>query len=95
MAQSEIIVVQVGCDGGSLTVEGKHYGDTGWRFRTEKNDIALYDNYVDDDNPRKSPAFSSDPVTSTRLTKHLDGSTNTLGSICISSKFIPSSPMRC
>jgi hypothetical protein len=42
------IIVQVGAEGGSLTIEGKHYADTGWQFRAVRNEIALYDDYVDD-----------------------------------------------
>jgi len=47
MVQTEIIVT-VGCDGGSLTIEGKHYGDTGWQFRGVRNEMALYDDFVED-----------------------------------------------
>jgi hypothetical protein len=43
------IIVQVGAEGGSLTIEGKHYGDTGWQFRMVRNEMALYDDCVDDD----------------------------------------------
>ncbi len=51
------IIVQVGTDGGSLTIEGKCYGDTGWKFRMERNEVALYDDCVDDDEPQDIGGF--------------------------------------
>ncbi len=56
MVQTEIIV-ELGADGGSLTIEGKHYGDTGWQFRTVRNEMALYDDCVDDDEPNDITGF--------------------------------------
>jgi hypothetical protein len=50
MVRTEIIV-QVGAEGGSLTIEGKHYGDTGWQVRMVRNEMALYDDCVDDEEP--------------------------------------------
>lgn len=56
MVRTEIIV-QVGCDGGSITIEGKHYGDTGWQFRMVRNEMALYDDCVDDQGPDDIAGF--------------------------------------
>jgi hypothetical protein len=56
MVRTEIIVT-VGCDGGSLTIEGKHYGDIGWQFRMARNEMALYDDCVDDGGPGDIAGF--------------------------------------
>ena len=56
MVRKEIIVT-VGCDGGCLTIEGKHYGDTGWQFRMVRNEMALYDDCVDDGGPGDIAGF--------------------------------------
>jgi hypothetical protein len=56
MVRTEIIV-EVGAEGGSLTIEGKHYGDTGWSFRMVQNEVALYDDCVDDDKPADLTGF--------------------------------------
>ena len=56
MVRTEIIVT-VGCDGGCLTIEGKHYGDTGWQFRMVRNEMALYDDCVDDGGPGDIAGF--------------------------------------
>jgi hypothetical protein len=45
------IIVQVGAEGGTLTIEGKHFGDIGWQFRMARNEMTLYDDCVDDDRP--------------------------------------------
>lgn len=42
------IIVKVGCEGGSLSVEGKRHADGGWRFRAVRNEMALYDLCVED-----------------------------------------------
>jgi hypothetical protein len=42
------IIVEVGAEGGSLTIEGKNYGDTGWQYRMVRNEAALADFCVDD-----------------------------------------------
>jgi len=51
------IIVQVGCDGGSITIEGKRYGDTGWQFRMVRNEMALYDDCADDEVPEDMVGF--------------------------------------
>jgi hypothetical protein len=56
MVRTEIIV-EVGAEGGALTIEGKHYGDTGWRFRTVRNEMALYDDCVDGEEPDDIAGF--------------------------------------
>ena len=50
MVRTEIII-QVGAEGGSLTLEGKHYGDTGLQFRIVRNEAALADFCVDENGP--------------------------------------------
>ncbi|MCL5097131.1 MAG: hypothetical protein M1608_06325, partial [Candidatus Omnitrophica bacterium] len=56
MVKTEIIV-EVGCDGGSLTVEGEYHGDIGWRFRGVRNEMALYDDCVEDGEPDDIAGF--------------------------------------
>jgi len=56
MVRTEIIV-QVGAEGGSLTIEGKHNSDTGWQFRMVRNEVALYDDCVDDEEPDDIAGF--------------------------------------
>jgi hypothetical protein len=51
------IIVEVGAEGGSLTIEGKHYSDTGWQFRMVRNEVALYDDCVDDEEPDDIAGF--------------------------------------
>jgi hypothetical protein len=41
------VIVQVGTEGGSLTIEGKHYGDKGWQFRMERDERTLLEFAVD------------------------------------------------
>ena len=56
MVQTDIIV-RVGAEGGSLTIEGKHCGDKGWRFRMVRNEEALADFWVDDEDPEDVGLF--------------------------------------
>jgi hypothetical protein len=51
------IIVQVGAEGGSLTIEGKHYRDTGWQFRMVRNEMALHDDCADDEEPDDIAGF--------------------------------------
>jgi hypothetical protein len=55
MVRTETIV-KVGADGGSLTIEGEHC-DAGWQFRMVRNEMALYDDCVDDEGPGDIAGF--------------------------------------
>ena len=51
------IIVEVGAEGGSLTIQGKHRSDTGWRFRMVRNEVALSENCIDDSEPNDTADF--------------------------------------
>jgi hypothetical protein len=56
MVRTEIIV-QVGAEGGSLTIEGKHFGDIGWQFRMVRNEAAIYKDCIDEEAPDDTARF--------------------------------------
>lgn len=56
MVRTEIIV-HVGAERGSLTIEGKHHLDIGWQFRMVRNEMALYDDCANDEGPDDIAGF--------------------------------------
>ena len=55
------VVLEVGAEGGSLTLSRERAQDGRWRFRLERNETTLRDVLLDDDQSTMSLGFAEDP----------------------------------
>jgi hypothetical protein len=54
------VVLEVGAEGGSLTLSRERAQDGRWRFRLERNETTLRDVLLDDDQSTRSHGFAED-----------------------------------